>query len=68
MFTICLFWFASVTAVEPFNAECTPATQADITAHVTACRSIDRDPLMMCEAQRMGALKMFFRIRKLEGT
>ena len=68
MFTLCLFMFASVTAVDPISTDCVRATQAKVSEATRRCSVLDKDPLTTCETQRMGALKVFIRVRQLEGT
>lgn len=66
MFTICFFLFSSVTAVTPIKQECVVGTRKDVAEATARCAELDRDPLTTCEAQRMGALKLYVRIRQLE--
>ena len=68
MFTLCVFLFSSATAVLPIDAKCGMASKKEVDEAVALCREADKDPLMTCESQRMGALKWFIRVRKLEGT
>ncbi len=68
MFTVCYALFASLTAVTPLESECFKMNQADVNVAVVDCRKLDHDPFTTCESQRVGALKYFFRVRKLDGV
>lgn len=68
MFTVCVFIFASLTAVEPVEASCfTTANEKALEPVRAECSRLDKDPLTTCEMQRVGALKYFIRIRQLNG-
>ncbi len=68
MFTLCLFMFASVTAVDPVSVDCYRASHSDVRTASDKCTALDKDPITTCETQRVGALKVFIRVRKIEGV
>ncbi len=67
LLTLCIFTFASLVAVDPVSEECIRVNQAQLADFTTACAAENKDPLSTCEIQRMGALKVYIRVRHLAG-
>jgi hypothetical protein len=63
MFTLCYFVFSTLTAVTPAQESCIKAPESYVRAAVQACRAADRDPIGTCEAQRVGAVHVYIRVR-----
>jgi hypothetical protein len=68
MFTICVYIFVSQFAVTPIEARCfEDRSQDDVNKSVAQCRQEDKSPATTCESQRVGALKWFIRVRRVDG-
>ncbi len=67
MFTLCVFLFSSLVSTNPVGpAECVLVDKYELTRSRVKCEALDHDPLTTCDMHRVGALKWFITIRKLD--